>query len=325
MFKIISPKNNVTVFNQDIVEVDESFSPIKEILKKNDCSLYSFVLGDNDNEKVSFADTFQFQVNVKDIGTFHFLFKNEGFRKEDIVSEVSGLKELNVDNVESAKHKVNMLINIVKNYNPLFMVFKESIDTYFFSYELEGITNKLFPVFVVKIEQPEHAYEFSIGEDHNSELANTTDKKQKVTKLSKNRILKEIARYKFSLLLVLVSTILLEVSIPLAILNVYAKNTLYIFLFICGTIGFVMNVYCYFDYFRNRNIKNPLFLCNVASNLIGIGIGVGAFAIFYHISTKTAGTPGLGSFIFMGIIISLIVIAATITIINFIPRKNKGK
>ena len=86
-----------------------------------------------------------------------------------------------------------------------------------------------------------------------------------------------------------------------------------------------MNAYCYIDYFRNRNIKNPLFLFSTLANLIGLGVGIGVFAIFYNISNKEEGVPAIGSFIAIGVLVTLIVVAATIAIIYFIPRKNKTK
>ena len=323
MIKIITPKNNVIEFKESIIEIDDSYSLIKELLRKNDCSQYSIII--DGDEKISLKDTFQLQLNVKQIGIFHFIFRNAEFKKDDIMREVSGLKDLNVDNVESAKYKVAALINIIKNYNPLFAVYKESNDTYYYSYELEGLTNHLFPVFIIKVEQLNKIYEFSIGEDHHEELASTSDKKSRVTNFRKDKVLKEIVRNRFTLLLILVSTILIQISYPLAILNIYSKNALYVFLFICGTIGFIMNTYCYVDYFKNRNIKNPLFLCCVITNVLGIGVGIGGFALFYTISTKTESTPGLGSFILLGSLICFVVIAATIAIVYFLPRKNKGK
>lgn len=323
MIKIISPKNNVTEIKESIIEVDDGFSLIKEILRKNDCSQYSIIIGDE--EKISLKDTFQLQLNVKQVGTFHFIFNNKEFKKEQIAKELSGLKDLNVDNVESAKYKVAALINIIKNYNPLFAVYKESNDTFYYSYELEGLTNHLFPVFIVKVQQLDIMYEFSIGEDHHDELVSTYDKKNRVSNFRKDKILKEIARNRFTLLLIFVSTILIQISYPLAILNIYSKNALYVFLFICGTIGFVMNTYCYVDYFKNRDIKNPLFICCVIANVIGIGVGIAGFALFYNISTKPENAPGLGSFILLGSLICMVVIAAAIAIIYFIPRKNKAK
>ena len=325
MIKFITPKGNPVEFVSNINEVDEGFSPIKEILKKNNFSDYYFVQGENEEVKISLGDCFQLQVNVKLVGVFHFLFKNEGFNKEEVIKQVSALKDLKVDNEESAKYKVEALLNTLKNYNPLFVVYKECDDSYYFSYELETAINNQFPLFIVKVEKNDSVSEFFVGENQYEERSNKPEKKKKATKINKEKLLKELNSNKFSLLLVFVSTVLLQVSIPLAVLNIYSKNALYIFLFICGSIGAVMNGYCYFDYFKNKNIKNPLFLFNVLSNLIGLGIGIGIFAIFYNISTKAEGTPGIGSFIAIGVLVTLILVAATITVIYFIPRKNKAK
>lgn len=325
MVKFISPKNNVTSFSQNIIEVDDDFSPIKEILKKSDFSQYFFVPSDNDEEKISLGSVFQLQVNVKNVGVFHFIFKSEGFNKEEIVNQISGLKDMVVDNAESARYKVTALINIVKNYDPLFAVFKESLDTYYYSYQLDLLVNYLFPVFVVKTEKESQIDEFDIGDDIYEEPASKPEKKKKVIKISKDKLLKDLLKNKFSLLLIFISTLLLQVSVPLAILNIYSKNVLYIFLFICGVVGIVMNTYCYIDYFRNKNIKNPLFLFSVASNVLGLGTGIGVFAIFYNISTKAEGTPGIGSLIAIGVLVTIIIVAAAIAIIYFVPRKNRAK
>ena len=115
----------------------------------------------------------------------------------------------------------------------------------------------------------------------------------------------------------------MQVSIPLAIFNIYSGNMLYIFLFICGAIGVVMDGYCYFDYFKTNNIKNPLFLLNIAVNVIGIGIGIGVFAIFYNISVKVESTPNMGSLIVIGLLVSIIIVVAIAVLMMFIPRKNK--
>ena len=325
MFKFIPPKGEPITFTQSIVEVEEDFSPIKEILKKNDFSNFYFVPSDNDEDKIALSSVFQLQVNVKNVGVFHFIFKSEGFNKEEVVNQVSALKDMNVDNSESARYKVNALISILKNYDPLFAVYKENPDTYYYAYQVDMIINRMFPVFVVKGEEDLQMDEIFIGDTFFEESASKPEKKKKIVKVSKEKLLKDLFKNKFSLLLIFVSTVLIQVSIPLGILNVYSKNALYIFLFICGVIGIVMNAYCYIDYFRNRNIKNPLFLFSTLANLIGLGVGIGVFAIFYNISNKEEGVPAIGSFIAIGVLVTLIVVAATIAIIYFIPRKNKTK
>lgn len=325
MFKFIPPSGTVITFTQNIVEIDENLSPIKEILKKSDFSEYSFARDEDENSAISLSDIFQLQINVKNVGVFHFIFKNDGFKKEEVINQVAALKDVSANTSETAQHKVSALISILKNYDPLFAIFKESPNNLYYVYHLEDIVNNRFPVFIVKTEEETKVYEFFIGDDDFQESTKSSEKKQVFSKVSREKMTKDLLKNKFSLLLIFVSTVLLEVSIPLAILNIYAKNALYIFLFICGAIGIAMNAYCYIDYFKNRNIKNPLFIFSAIANLIGILTGIGVFAIFYNISTKVEGTPSIGSFILIGALVALIVIAATIAVVYFIPKKNKAK
>lgn len=323
MFKFITPQNKEITFNQDVVEVEEDFSPIKEIMKKGDFSGFSFVT--SEEETISLGNVFNLHVNIKNIGLFHFIFRNGGFIKEDLIKQVNGLKEINVDNEESAKYKVSALITAVKGYDPIFAIFKECPETYYYSYELEALTNYLFPLFIVKVQSNHEVDELFIGGDEFEEPSNTSEKKKRFFKISKDKLMKELSRNKFSLLLVFISTLLMQVTIPLGILSVYLKNGIYVFLFICGLLGIALNIHCYVDYFNNRNIKNPLFVISASTNLIGIAVGIGLFAIFYNIPKKTEGVPNVGSFILIGTLVTLIVIAATISIVYFIPRKNKLK
>ena len=115
------------------------------------------------------------------------------------------------------------------------------------------------------------------------------------------------------------------VSIPLAIMNIYSKNALYVFLFICALIGVAMNSYSYYDFFKNKKIKDTLFLISVGSNVLGLGVGIGLLAIFYNISNKPENLPSLGSFIWIGALITIIVCASTIGLIYFIPKKINKK
>lgn len=323
MIKFISPKEDTIAFDKNYNEVSEELSPIKEILKKNDYSGFSLVIGE---ETIPLSEVFQLQVNVKEVGTFHFLFKKEGFEKDDAIKQVSTLKDISVNDPDSARYKVKTLFSVIKEHNPLFIVYKESPNTYYYAYQLETTIAYTIPVFaIIQTNQEDEVMEFTIGEDPNIQAASNHVKKKKTFKVSKDKLLNDLNKNKFSLLLVFVSTLLLQVSIPLAILNVYANNALYIFLFICGAIGIAMNGYCYFDYFKTKNFHNPVFLMNIASNLIGLGTGIGAFAIFYNISTKSEGTPAIGSLILIGVLVTIIVCAALIALAFFIPRKNKVK
>ena len=324
MVKFISQKEETITFDKNYNEVNEELSPIKEILKKGDYSEFSLVI--NEEDPIPLNEVFQLQVNVKEVGTFHFMFKKDGFDKEDAIKQVSTLKELSVNDPDSARYKVRTLFSVLKEYNPLFIIYKEAANTYYYAYHLETSIAYSVPVFAIS--QPgyeEEMAEFIIGDDSTSKETSTQVKKKKTVKVSKSGLLNDLNRNKFSLLLVFISTLLLQVSMPLAILNIYSKNALYIFLFICGAIGLAMNGYCYFDYFKVKSIRHPLFYMNVVSNLIGIGVGIGAFAIFYNISSKAEGTPSLGALILIGALITFITCAASIALAYFVPRKNKVK
>ena len=324
MVKFISSKEKILEFDRNYNEVSEDLSPIKDILKKGDYSGFSFVL--NEGEIIPLSEVFQLQVNVKEVGTFHFMFKKDTFDKDEAIKQVATLKELSVSDPDSARYKVKTLFSVLKEYNPIFIIYKECPNTYYYAYQLETSIAYNIPVFAIcQSNEFEEVTEFVIGDDPNAREAAVQTKKKKAFKISKERLLKDLSKNKFSLLLVFVSTLLLQVSIPLAILNIYSNNALYIFLFICGTIGIAMNGYCYFDYFKTKNFHNPLFLLNVISNVIGLGIGIGVFAIFYNISTRAEGTPVIGSFILIGVLVTLIVCSAIIALAYFIPRKNKAK
>ena len=334
MLKFISPKEEVIAFENPISEVDEKASPIKEILRKGDFSSFYFVNGEEE-DKIQLSETFQLQVNTKNIGAFHFIFKLEGFKKEEIIKQVATLKEINVIDYDSASYKVNSLINIVKEYNPLFMVFREFEDSRFYSDLLYQIIGSSFPAFLILNKEEEIFREYDIGAAGEVSTTPKTEKKEKekgkthkphkLSNINWKALWKEVNNNKFHLLLILISTLLLEVAIPLAILHIYAKNALYIFLFICSVIGVGMNAYSYYDYFKRKTIDHPIFFFSVLSNLIGVGAGIGVFAIFYNISTKAEGTPGVGSLILIGLLVSLIVCGATIALIYFIRKNAKPK
>ena len=323
MVKFITPNEEVIEYNKLFNEVKADLSPFKEILKKSNFSSFYFVKGEAEEDKISLGDAFQLQVNAKDIGVFHFLFKAEDFKKEQVVKEIATLKEINVEDSESAKYKVTSLINIVKEYGPLFMVYKEEEHSRLYGSEIRYIVNESFPSFVILIEDEmnDEIKELNINPD---EVPVTTEKKPK-DKITKGRILNDLNKNKFHLSLIFVSTLLVMISTPLAVYNIYAKNYLYIFLFIFAAAGIGMNTYSYYDYFKRKDISNPVFLFSVIANLLGIGAGIGLLAIFYSISAKIENAPNLGSLILIGVLITTIIGVGTTVITYFIPKAKKNK
>ena len=150
MFKIIDPKGEITTFEGSAAEINEDHPLIKEILKKSDYSKYFFIPNDSDDNKIALSEVFQFQVNVKGVGSFQFIFKKEGFQKDEVIEQVSSLKDLKVDNAESARYKVTALINILKHYEPIFCIFKED-DDLINKKVLSALEHGLKPILLVKM------------------------------------------------------------------------------------------------------------------------------------------------------------------------------
>ncbi len=331
MEKFISPRGDVLNYSEYYTEVDGNVSPFKEILKKKDYSSFSFANGDEEAEPTPLKGTFHLQVNAKGIGTFHFIFLAEGFNRDGINKEISTLKDFEVTDFETAKYKVSTLINIVKEHNPLFAVYKEITDSHFYSGELQYMVGSSFPIFVILSEVVEdEVQELDVGMfDPNAlgkgKKGSNVKKPGPNTKITRQYILEELENVKFHLLLLGITTLLMQVSIPLGILNVYSNNLLYIFLFICGAVGIVMNGFSNYDFFRTKKLKSLGFLFSVIANVIGMGAGIGVFAIFYNISSKAEGAPNMGAFILIGILVTVIVCVASVIITYYLPKKAKKK
>ena len=164
MIKFVNTKDEITVYDKEFNEISRDISPIKEILKKGDISEYSLIDPVDDTTRIPLGDAFHLQVNAKDVGEFHFLFKSEGFKKEEVIKQIATLKEITVRDAQTARHKIVTLINIVKDYNPLFAVYAEYEGSYLYMYEIDSIFNKSMPCLAIPQEvKEEEIKEFTIG------------------------------------------------------------------------------------------------------------------------------------------------------------------
>ena len=323
MFKFISPNGQETQYEERISDIKNNVSPIKEIISKKDFSSFSIV---RDEQTISLQDVFQLQVNVKEVGTFHFIFNKEGFEKDEIINRIASLKEIEITDARTAKNKVTLLLDIVDRPCLLFMIYDGLDNSYIDKTYFTMFMNKdIQTFFIVKEQEAVEFYEVSVGEEEPQADAQKS-KKSSSGKLNKAKIkqfFKLIADKKFHFLLILVSTVLFEVSIPLAIVNIYAFNAIYVFLFICSLIGIGMNGYSFCDLFKKTNPKSQLSIASYLTNVLGIGIGIGLFALFYHLSNVGEGVPSMGSMILIGLLVCLILCGAIIAVAYFIPKKNK--
>ena len=305
MIKFINEEREVFEFDS---HVDHNLSPIKEILNKGNYYSYSLVL--DESNTIPLKDVFQLQVNVEKVGTLNVLFPLKDMNRKEIIKDIIALKEIEIIDEESATNKLNGLIKIINRYKPLFGLYKELPNTFI---SLEKIQDLIGDSFILLTLEP---YQEEVVEEKAEPKKETTGLKKAVSTLYHN---------KFHLLLIIVSTLLLQISLPLTILNVYSNNLLFIFLIICCFVALAMNGYSYYDYFTKRSFKNLLFYFSVVANMIGIGAGIGIFTIFYNISTKAEGTPSLGQLTLIGALVSLGLCAISIVVTKFIPKKIRNE
>ena len=82
-----------------------------------------------------------------------------------------------------------------------------------------------------------------------------------------------------------------------------------------------MDGYSYYELFQKYSPKSSISIVSYISNLIGIGVGVGIFALFYKLSNFEEGIPTSGKMILIGLLISIIISAASVGITYVIPKK----
>lgn len=315
---IISPEYEIS-FLETITKINPTVSPFKEILNKEDVS--SFSLSIKEEETLSFNNVFILLVNIKEVGSINFIFNKDNFNKKEIINEISKLKELEVNDLESAKNKINQLLDIANKYKPLFLIYKNSDNTKIDEKSIYELLNERFISFIIREEEKIEPVKEELKEEDNKE------EKEQIKKGKKDNILKDCAliikENKFHFLLLLISTLLFTASIPLGIFYIYASNALYVFLFICAAIGLGMDFYAYYDFFKTAKIKDLSFILSALTNLIGVLLGLGGFILFYNISKTVESAPALSTFILMSILIGIISSLIAIVAAYFIPKKKK--
>ena len=324
MISFILKENEKNTYDQPVNYVIDKVSPFKEILRKEDYSSFNILLGEEEKQ-ISLGDVFQLQVNVKNVGTFHFIFLKETFPRKEAIEKITPLKELNSKDEESAKEKLTKLFEIVKELNPLFYIYKEYESSLLNKDTLISLSSIEVPLFIAykEVSKPKPEKE----PKQKAEKQTKNDKKFDIKKIA-SETWEIIKRNRFHFLLLIVSTILFQTSFPLAIMNVIAMNTLYIFLFICGAIGTAMNAYNYYDLYKDEKLISKMTLLSLIDNVLSIGVGIGVFAIFYNISARPEGDLGFGIYTLIGIGISFGIIILSILIsylIRFILASKKAR
>ena len=307
--KFLLREEKELLFDNQRSSVLSNVSPFKEILSKSNYN--DLFLSIDEKEQISFNDLFQLRVNIKNIGGFDLFFKQANFNKEDVIRKIIALKEIQVDNLDSAKEKLLALFNIFSE-SPLFACYSPKGE---FKVGLDDIPVDTFVFFVEQVEEPELIKQ----------------EKTPVVKRS-DTFFGKIADY-FSpiagnpvhYLFILISSFLIGFSSSIGIYYCYVGNNVYYFLLICSFVGALLNFFVYIDYFKKHVLLSRDTVLTALDVLIGIGLSIGSFFIFYVVQKEKP--TSLKSPLTILLIMSAVIILVNILtcIISFLLKGFKSK
>lgn len=305
-------EDKTLLFENQHNEVLSNTSPFKEILNKSDYSDLSFSFDDSKDQSINFDDLFQLRVNVKDVGGFDLFFKQVDFNKEEIIKQIIVLKEMQVDGLESAKEKVSALFNIFGNNLPLFVCYSPKGE---FQIGLDDIPSDTFLFLIKPVEKPK-----PVKQEKAPKVNNSNSFFGKVSEFF-SPIVTNTVHYLF----ILISSFLIGFSSSIGIYYCYAGNNVFYFLFVCSLVGALLNFFVYSDYFKKYFILSKDTALTAIDVLIGIGLSIGSFFIFYVVQKEkpTSLKSPLAILLIMSAVIILInVLTCSLA---FLLKKEKKK
>ena len=333
---IFDQKGKKTSYFNPVNPVERKVSPFNEIINHGDYSQYSVSFGNE--EKNSLSNAFQLQVNVTDIGIFHFLFNNQYFSKEDVTPAISELKNITVDSLKTAVDKLTVLINIIRPYNPLLIIY-DPIGPYALNELYVATIGKNEIIFILP--EGEGVFPTPKTEDNSKELKvdESKPKPVKPAKEPKEKKAKEkipsdkgdnkfkyvlgviwngikaffapIKEDKFYFVFALLASFIIGFTTGTGVYNAYEGKGIAVFFFICCTAGAILNGFVYSDLSKVTPIKSMKFVTSASTSLVGFLLSVGGAAIFFSFQTIPEDFPSMGTIYgtFIPIALAIIVLS----------------
>ena len=341
---IFDPKGKKTAYLNPVNRVQRKDSPFKEIINHEDYSHYGVSFGETDQESLS--DTFQLQINVTEIGIFHFLFSNQYFSKDEVIPQISELKNINVSTIREAVDKVSALISIVKPYNPLMMIY-DPIGEYALNELYLATVGKNEVIFMLPEGEgtfPTPKVEEARPEEPREEYRAPAKPKEEKPKKPKDPNKKNnffeicwaaiktfftpIKEDKFTFIFALLASFIIGFTSGTGVYNAFGGKGIAIFFFVCCTAGAVLNGFVYGDLLKVIKIKSLKFVVTVTTSVVGISLAIGASAIFFSLQSNVPEDfPSIGVIYAVFIPITIAIVAGTmfisIPIRKFIKPKVK--
>lgn len=255
-------KNEEYCFTEKISIIEDK-NLIKELSKTNIQNSDSLLFIKSE-DNLPIYEVIQFKINVTDTCVFLVNFKKENIdenARKDLVEKVSTLKTKGVQTIEDQLNKIEKLLKIIREFNPIFISYYQSGDLIIKNTDLLAIINKIdidFPIIILAKEEKEH----------------TKPKKQMPT-------LFDFPMFKVDYLFVMLFSILFSYALYSGIFEILNKQSISVFLLILAFVFYIIMCVSYrealFEKFeiKYKKLKYWLLVYGI------IGIAIGSIAAFF--------------------------------------------
>ena len=129
--------NQIKFFNKENLEfeITEGFVSLNtndiflgKLLRQEELEGYTFKVDEEELKEIT--NLFHLKVNVKHVGSVSAFYQIDSFNKEEVIQKISALREIKVENEETAKQKVDSLLKVFNEVPPLFVVYRPRKEKY---------------------------------------------------------------------------------------------------------------------------------------------------------------------------------------------------
>lgn len=262
----------------NIVEKDDSV--IGGLLRREKKPFESFNIG---KKEISLKDTFIIRVNTNGVGSVSFALPYENLPKYEIIDKIKDFKKGDEYVELNEKDKYVKIIEMLKEYKPYFIIYnvrngvysKEDIQKLAKDQGLDSVVS----FFNEEEEQP-------VQEVKNEK--SVKEEKEPTGWFAKD--MKNIKKNKYHFIFLTVSAFLFGFAFSVGFCNAMIGKMISILFFVCAGVGLFLDTYVYVDYFKEKSIKNRLFVYSLIFNTIGMLIALATTLIFYSVDNSEIKT-----------------------------------
>ena len=276
MIKFTVSEEKCVEYNDLFVIVDEE-SPIKGLLRREKTPFESFSLSKKD---ILLKDTFVIRANVAEVSSVSFALPYENLPKYEIIDKIKEFKKSEEYEGLSEKDKYVKMIEILKEYNPYFVVFNVR----------NGVYSKEDIQKLIKEQGLDSVQSFYNEEQETVEEAKALVAEEKKSENWFVTDLQRIKKNKYHFIFLTVSAFLFGFAFSVGFCNAKIGKLIALLFFVCAGVGLFLDTYVYLDYFKEKTIKDRLFVYSLIFNVIGMLIALATTMIFYSIDNSEIKT-----------------------------------